>query len=137
MRIFIDTNILLDVAQGREPFYNEAAKIVAFAHQAEHQAFLSWHSMATIFYILAKPWGSEKTKAYLTDILVWASLTPTSKALANRALLMEGKDFEDDLQSQCAAAAGCDLIVSRNVKDFGSSPVPCLTPHEFLAQFSR
>jgi len=134
MRIFFDTNIFLDVAQGREPFYEDSAKLIRFGHHENVQAFISWHSMATLFYILAQPWGGERAKNFLSDVLLWAELAPTSQINALRALQMEGNDFEDSLQIQCAIAAYCDLIVTRNAKDFGESTIPVLTPKEFLAQ---
>ena len=134
MRLFLDTNIFLDVAQGREPFYEASSKVVLFSHIEDVQAFISWHSMATIFYILSKPWDDQRAKAYLTDILSWADLAPTNKSYALDALAMNGKDFEDDLQAQCAMAANCDFIITRNTKDFKNSPVPSLTPADFLAQ---
>ncbi|MGJ8724178.1 MAG: PIN domain-containing protein [Roseibacillus sp.] len=135
MRLFLDTNILLDVAQGRESFYEASSKIVQFAHRDENEAFLSWHSMATLFYILSKPWGESKTREYLTDILSWAELAPTSQGYALKALAMDGKDFEDDLQSQCAVAANCDYIITRNTKDFASSSIGALTPSDFWERF--
>ena len=136
MRLFIDTNIFMDVAQGREPFFEDSSKVIRFSHQEGVQAFISWHSMATLFYILNKPWGDEKTKAFLSDILVWTELAPTGKSYALEALGMNGKDFEDDLQMQCAKAAGCEVIVTRNPKDFENSSIPCLTPMEFLAKLT-
>ena len=41
-------------------------------------------------------------------------------------------DFEDAALASAAEAAGCELIITRNVADFGSSPVPAVTPEEFL-----
>ncbi|MGC6583212.1 MAG: type II toxin-antitoxin system VapC family toxin [Akkermansiaceae bacterium] len=136
MRVFLDTNILMDVAQGREPFYENSAEVIRFVHQENMQAFISWHSMATIFYILNKPWGDEKTKSYLRDILSWSKLAPTSQSSALKALEMEGEDFEDDLQIQCALAANCDCICTRNTKDFKKSPIPALSPTEFLVRYN-
>ena len=133
MKLFLDTNILMDVTQGREPFFEDSSKIVQFAHREGVQAFISWHSMATLFYILSKPWGDAKTKAYLSDVLAWADLTSTSKFHALEALAMNGKDFEDDLQSQCGLAAECDFIITRNTKDFTESEIEAITPADFLA----
>lgn len=91
--------------------------------------------MATLFYIPQKPWGGHKTKEYLTDILSWAELTPTSRGCALNALAMDGKDFEDDLQIQSAVAANCDYIITRNTKDFVNSSISALTPSDFWERF--
>jgi hypothetical protein len=42
------------------------------------------------------------------------------------------RDFEDALQYHCALAANCDIIVTRNVKDFKKAEIPVITPDEYL-----
>ena len=131
MRLFLDTNIFLDVAQQRMPHYLASAQVVNMAHQEGNQAFISWHSLATLFYILSRPWGEAKAKEYLADILQWVELAPTQKSFALEALAMEGRDFEDDLQIQCAIAAQCDFLITRNTKDFQHSLIPAVSPEDF------
>jgi hypothetical protein len=42
-------------------------------------------------------------------------------------------DFEDAVVASVAEAAKSDYVVTRNVSDFTGSPVPALTPTDFLA----
>jgi hypothetical protein len=46
----------------------------------------------------------------------------------------EGSDFEDNLQVECAVAAGLDAIVTRDSAGFEGSPIPVLTPTELIAR---
>jgi hypothetical protein len=46
-------------------------------------------------------------------------------------------DFEDALQVACGAAARADLIITRNIRDFSSSPIRASTPEAFLGQYGN
>ena len=41
-------------------------------------------------------------------------------------------DFAEALQSMCALTARADLLTTRNTSDYRRSPVPAVTPTEFL-----
>jgi hypothetical protein len=57
------------------------------------------------------------------------------KSLLVSALTNENfDDIEDCLQAECAASVGADYIITRNTKDFIASPVPAITPEDFLAK---
>lgn len=47
----------------------------------------------------------------------------------------EMKDYEDALVAECCARNNVDIIVTRNKKDFAHSPVPALTPREFIEAY--
>ncbi|GHU52401.1 hypothetical protein FACS1894200_12960 [Spirochaetia bacterium] len=42
---------------------------------------------------------------------------------------------EDSLLAVCAMKWNADYIITRNIDDFTASPVPAITPEEFLAQW--
>ena len=41
-------------------------------------------------------------------------------------------DFEDAVVASMAEFARCEYIVTRNVSDFVGSPIPAVSPEEFL-----
>lgn len=43
-------------------------------------------------------------------------------------------DFEDMLQYVCASKYKCDVIVTRNIKDFPFSDISVLSPKQFLTR---
>ena len=47
------------------------------------------------------------------------------------------KDFEDCLQAECAAAVQARYIITRNVRDYAESAVPCIEPEMFCALFDE
>ena len=47
------------------------------------------------------------------------------------------KDFEDCLQDKCAKEAGCDYIVTANLRDFTNSEISAIAPDELLRIIMR
>ena len=133
-RVFLDTNILLDLVQRRQHL-NEAATILQYAYEEKIEVAASTLSFANIAYILRKLPQElfYQLMSRLSEDIPMLPLTPTDmrNAIGNPV-----KDFEDMLQYQCALAAGCDVIVTNNKKDFHEfCRIPFLTAEEFLLQF--
>lgn len=133
-RVFLDTNILLDLVQRRQHL-NEAATILQYAYEGKIEVAASTLSFANIAYILRKLPQElfYQLMSRLSEDIPMLPLTPTDM---RNAIGKPVKDFEDMLQYQCALAAGCDVIVTNNKKDFHEfCRIPFLTAEEFLLQF--
>ena len=133
-RVFLDTNILLDLVQ-RHQHLNEAATILQYAYEGKIEVAASTLSFANIAYILRKLPQElfYQLMSRLSEDISMLPLTPTDM---RNAIGHPVKDFEDMLQYQCALAAGCDVIVTNNKKDFHEfCRIPFLTAEEFLLQF--
>lgn len=137
MIVFLDTNIVLDIALEREDFCQEASRIALFCDEEGQQAVISWHSFATIYYLLERSLSRDQALEFLKSLLGWVNIAPTGKAFALEALQNPGADLEDTLQYLCAEAAGCDVIITRNTKDFQQSKVESYTPTDFLRRFAE
>lgn len=132
MRIAVDLNVLLDVAQNRVPHYQTSEEVPARARRGEFEAVISGHAVTTLFYLIAKftdvPTANQTVDGLLSDFIV---LGPDKPVLL-RARRLPIVDFEDGVVASVAEAAKCDYVVTRNVPDFAGSPVPALTPTDFL-----
>jgi len=51
---------------------------------------------------------------------------------ARRALSLPMRDFEDALQAVAAESVGAQAVITRNAADYRRSPVPAVSPAEFL-----
>lgn len=123
LRILVDTNVFLDYLLCREPFEQDARKIVAC---------IAAHSISNMFFILRKEFSAEERRSILTSLCQLFEVEGIDKDKIIEALSNEKfSDFEDCLQMECALAFKADYIVSRNVNDFKESKVPCLTPDKF------
>ena len=54
------------------------------------------------------------------------------------SLRYEVKDYEDMLQYQCAVAAGCDIIITNNTRDYAEfCKLPFMSSRDFLLYYFR
>lgn len=127
----LDVNILLDVAQEREPFYKASAAVLTMALSGSIQAFLLPHVLTTFYYLVRKTHGGEIAESYI-DRLLHLQVAPSGKAELRRARSLPISDFEDAVIASAAEAADCTWIVTRDLEDFRNSPVAPIAPEEFL-----
>ena len=134
MRLLIDLNILLDVIQRREPFYEASAAVLSKVLRQEAAGYLPGHSLTTLYYFVKKYAGRERADEVVDWMLATLEVIPEGKPLLRFARTLAFSDFEDAVVASAAAAAGCDRIVTRNVADFTRSPIRAVTPDEPLAE---
>ena len=136
MKILIDTNVLVDVFYNREPFVHDAQKVLNLVEVHQVQGFITANSVTDLHYVLMRALkDKEVVKEAMRVLLALVKIIDVTGEDIRKAFLLDGKDFEDDLQCVCAERAKMDYIVTRNVKDFGSSKVPAIEPENFLAMF--
>ena len=116
-RIFLDTNILLDLLLER-PGYAAAARILQLQEDGKIEACLSVLSLANIAYVLRKTLPKSLIAPTLKQISAVVTVLPVDDDQLQQALLLDGSDLEDLLQVTCAKAAGCPILLTHNVKDF-------------------
>jgi predicted nucleic acid-binding protein len=135
MRIFLDTNILLDVLLDRHPFVADSESAILRCEELGAGMFIAWHGLATAYYLLKRGRTEMEALGEVDKILAWARVAESTDAHARQARALGFNDFEDALQAVAASACAADWIVTRNGQDFSRSPVPTLTPTDFLSQF--
>lgn len=133
MQLLLDINIILDITFAR-PGAKASSQLIASCGQ-RNQAWLAWHTIATLSYMIERQINAATARAAITELLQWAQVASTGHAHAVQALALPMADFEDALQAAAAVACGAHYIITRNTRDFVASPVPALTPEKYLAQF--
>lgn len=135
MRLLLDVNVILDHFLERDSESAASSKVIALCGE-HHDAFIAWHSLSILTYLVSKEWGSkQRTTKLIEDLLEWSEVAAVDSKSARRALELEFDDFEDALQAAAAEAAGAEVIITRNVKDFAASPIPAYSANRFLAEF--
>lgn len=132
-RLFIDTNIMLDLLAEREPFYLPAAKLATLADQKQITMVVSPISFATVNYLLSKFENSATSKEKLRKFKILCEVCSIDEDIVEKALNSAFKDFEDSLQYFSALAADCAILITRNGKDFQESMIPVMTADGYLA----
>jgi predicted nucleic acid-binding protein len=136
MRVLLDTNVLLDFLLAREPFASDARGIWLACEQGRCTGYLAAISVTNIWYIGRKSVGMEAARQHVADLLRVIEVCPVDFEVLATARDSAIADFEDAVQVAAAVASGLDAIVTRNGGHFAGSPLPILTPAEFLAQLS-
>lgn len=137
MKLFLDTNVMLDLLGERDPFYISAAKIATLADKRKLQIIVSALSYDTTSYFLTKYYGLEKTKDKLRKFKVISEICELDVLIIEKGLNSDFSDFEDSLQYYSALRTECDIIITRNGKDFKKSQIPVMTPDEFLGSIKK
>lgn len=132
MKVMLDLNVLLDVVQRREPFFAASAGVLSRAVEGTDVASLAGHAVTTLHYIAARYAGREKGDSLVDWLLAHLEIVPQDRAQFVRARSLSFHDFEDAALASAAEVAGCEIIVTRNLADFAKSPVPAVSPEEFL-----
>lgn len=132
-RILVDTNILLDYLLTREPFYEDAKKVVLTCTEGETEGCIAAHSISNMFYILRKDYDVKDRREILTNLCIIFDVEGIDKVKLLSGLQNENfSDFEDCLQMECAKAYNAEYIVTRNVDDYRSSEVKAILPKDYL-----
>ncbi len=133
-KIFLDTNILMDFVDNRENRIY-AQTIIELGKSGAIQLFASYLSYANMGYILRKR-SQEERYRMIQNARKIATVIPCNVDQLDAAIAHPVKDYEDMLQYQSALAAGCDVVVTNNKRDFHEfCQLPFLTSEEFLLQF--
>ncbi len=133
MRVFLDTNILLDTIVSRDnlSFAQNAATILSLGDNGTVELYMSALSVPTIAYVLKNMTPAAK-KTIISELVDIVKVLPSLPEHIAKMLESQMSDIEDALQVQSAAEGGCDVIVTRNIHDFKLSEIPAISPDEFL-----
>lgn len=134
-KIFIDTNILLDLIADRRPFSKHAISIFKHAEKKKIQLFTSAHTIATTHYMLQQFMDEKKLRRIMLSLLDYLNIIAINKEMIKKGLQSRQKDFEDALQLHCAySIKDIDCLITRNRRDYTQALIPILSPDEFTRQ---
>jgi predicted nucleic acid-binding protein len=136
-RLFIDTNIMLDLLGERIQFYDSIAKIATLADNGQVTLIVSALSYSTVSYFLTKFENSEIAKTKLRKFKVVSKICDLDELIIEKGLNSNFSDFEDSLQYFSALKSDCSIIITRNAKDFKESKIPVMTAKEYLMSIKK
>jgi len=132
MKLFVDTNVMLDLLGEREPFYVPIAKLATLADKGQLTIVVSALSYATVSYFLTKYESAKKAMEKLRKFKVISEICDLDDLIIEKGLNSNFSDFEDSLQYFSALKAECTILITRNEKDFKESQIPVMTAEEYL-----
>ncbi len=132
-RVIIDLNVILDVLQRRDPFYETSAALLAAAETGHVEGYMAAHSVTTLFYLLQKGKSSAEARATITNLLQFLKIAPIDQTTIEQSLNLDYGDFEDAVQMMSAVQCRADYLITRNIKDYQPALLPVIQPVDFLA----
>ncbi|MCL5612097.1 MAG: PIN domain-containing protein [Chloroflexi bacterium] len=133
IKALFDLNVILDVLQQSEPYYETSAQLLAHAETGRMRGFIAPHSLTMLFYLVEKDQSSAHAKVAITSLLQILEVATIDQSTIEQALSLPYRDFEDAVQIMAAVQCKAEYLVTRNVKDFQPAPLSVIQPGELLA----
>ncbi|MBR3722024.1 MAG: PIN domain-containing protein [Selenomonadaceae bacterium] len=133
MKVVIDTCVILDVLQKREPFFMEATEIFFAVATKKCEGIITAKAITDIHYLFKREIRDEKSVRFILQVLFSVfKIVDTLSVDCYLATLSEIADYEDAVMVETAKRMGFDGIITRNLKDYRLSPIKIFSPEEFL-----
>ncbi|MCC5607620.1 PIN domain-containing protein [Nostoc sp. CHAB 5834] len=137
MRVLIDTNVVLDFLQERQPFVEDAARLFQRIDAGEVQGFIAATTITNIYYIVRRAAGVKVAQDAIIQVLIDLHICPVERTILEQAIPSVGyanalnfRDFEDAVQYACGIAHGVDAVITRDVSGFVDALIPVMSPKE-------
>ena len=138
MRVLLDTCVVIDTLQNRDPFSAESKQIFLYAANNLFNGYITAKSVTDIYYLVHKATHDKvATKEIINKLFTLFDVLDTAGIDCKKAILSETSDYEDAVMIESALRDEIDCIVTRNERDYGKSPVKVYTPKQFIELISK
>jgi predicted nucleic acid-binding protein len=131
-KVFIDTDIILDLLMKRKPYYSSSAKLFKLIENNKIAGFVSSLIFSNLYYIIRKIEGNENAKNSLNKLKLLVKILPVDEKIIELGLSSNFKDFEDSIQYYVAIENGIKNFITRNVNDYKKAKINVFTAEEFI-----
>jgi len=132
MKLFIDSDIILDLLAKREPYYKSASELFTIIDMRQVIACSSPIIFANLHYLLRKLTSNNTALQNLRKLRTFISILSIDERIIDQALNSGFSDFEDAIQYFTAINNGVTTIITRNKSDYKRSKITVLTAEEFM-----
>ena len=137
MKVFLDTNVILDFYDSNRGHYMPTAIVFDLAIKGEIQLAVCAQSFITAFYLLRKVYDKDELYRSMKSLFKLCQISSVDKQIIEKALLREGYDFEDTVQYFSSKTIDADIILTRDNKGFNEYNIRHITAEEFLNEFLK
>lgn len=132
-KVFVDTDVCLDLLSGRKPFIKAAEILFSLADIGKIKIYVSSLSFANIDYVLRSQYTTAHSRQIIAQFKTLVNVLSVDSKTIDLALASDFNDFEDAIQYSCAIENNLTTIVTRNIKDYKKATIKVLTPETFIA----
>jgi predicted nucleic acid-binding protein len=137
VKVLLDTNIIVDVALERQPFFGNSETVLSLVEQGQIEGYISASSFGDLFYIIRKQKGRDLALEFLREIVAFCQVATVDSITINMALTVNFKDFEDAIQYSTAVLNHLDVIITRNPVDFPVTTPRIILPEQLIQELSN
>jgi len=135
-KVFVDTDICIDLLSGRQPFNTTAEKLFSFADLEKLELYVSALTFSNIDYVLRSQYSSSHSRQIIARFKTLFNVLSVESKTIDLAIASDFNDFEDAIQHACALENNIPVILTRNIKDFKKSVILVVSPETFLTSLS-
>jgi predicted nucleic acid-binding protein len=127
-RVLIDANVVLDVLLDRQPHARGSVAVWAAIETGSTEGLLAAHAVTTIHYLIRRELGTARARRIISTMLKVFDVATVDAPVIQLALGLPLADFEDAVTAAAAQFAGCDCIVTRDLKGFRGCGLRSMLP---------
>ena len=131
-KLFVDTDVVLDLLSGRQPHYKFAAELFSLADIESVRLYVSSLTFANVHYVLSKQLSASESRRLLLRFKTLVTVLPVNDKIIELALSSSFADFEDAIQFYAAIENNISILLTRNLKDFKKATIPVMTPQQYI-----
>ena len=131
-KLFLDTNVVIDVIARREPFFEDSCEVLSLCETGKADGVVSAITFCTVSYVLRKFSTADALRHQIRDLRNTLPPVDLTASLLDKAISSTIVDFEDAVQFYSAVYTDADFIITRNAKEFPQDGIPVLSPTAFL-----
>ena len=131
-KVFVDTDVVLDLLAARIPHFHFSAVLFTFAEMKKLELYTTPLILANTFYILRKQLGNDSAKNAIRKLRILLHVIDSTESVIDKALNSDFSDFEDAIQYYTALEYQIPVILTRNIRDYKKADVIVQTPESYL-----
>ncbi|MCA2552638.1 MAG: PIN domain-containing protein [Microcystis sp. M04BS1] len=137
MKVLLDTNIIIDIALERQPYFTNSETVLAFVEQGQIEGYISASTISDLYYLIRKQKGRDLTIEFLQEILTFCQIATVNQAAITMAFTTNFQDFEDSIQYSSAVVNQLDAIITRNPQNFPIVTPRIITPEQLISELTN
>jgi predicted nucleic acid-binding protein len=131
-KLFLDTDVILDVVFKREPHFTDSQKVMSLVEKDLLYGYTSSLIIANCYYIISSNKDDSTALKTILKLRSIMKILPFTDKEIGESLSSDIKDFEDGIQYFICINNNIGYMVTRNIADYRDVDINVLTPKDFL-----
>ncbi len=131
-KLFLDTDVILDVVFKREPHFSDSQKVMSLVEKDYFPGYTSSLIIANCYYIISDNKDKKTALKTISKLRSVLNILPFTDKEIGKSLSSSIRDFEDGIQYFICLNNNINNLITRNISDYKGVDINILTPKDFL-----